>query len=193
MEWPFGKEEYSKEKFLDNGIQFSAPIENINIKSKRKPEFLFKKDITPDPEINSILIANNKLVSVGYKISDSAKEMLQELNWKEKPKNPYKIVSISVNELFDDDKFHTYWEIITKAKEDYGLELVPPTLVTEICLNYKKDKDRVIATKAIETKYSTLLFTCGLNTFDNNLWLGQIGGSNNFKFNPDEEFLFVRK
>jgi len=98
-------------------------------------------EIIPDKEITSAETAIEKLENEGYKISDQAKDMLAKVNWKEKLKDSYEIISIPVGELFggaDEIKIYHYAEIKAKAIEQ-GLELVPAKLAPSIRLNYEKN------------------------------------------------------
>jgi hypothetical protein len=156
------------------------------------PEGAKTMEVIPNKEITSAETAIKKLEKEGHKIGDYAKDMLTKVNWKEKLKDSYEIVSISVGDLFKDKESHTYKDIKEKAKE-YNLDLVPASLAPEIRSNYPKSGDWTnIAMEAIRDRDGNLrLFNCYEN--DSMSWLYHSYGDDDNKWDDDNRFFFVRK
>ena len=167
----------------------STKIEHIYTRFPDQKVFL--KEIAPDSEITSAETAVKKLEKAGHKIGDYAKDMLTKVNWGEKLKSSYEIISISVGELFGDTNTHIYADIKVKAKEQ-GLDLVPAVLAPEIRLNYDKNGQyTVVAMEAIRDRDgSPALFGC--YRFDSDSWLGSNRGHDGSRWFSDSRFFFVR-
>ena len=154
---------------------------------------VFRKEITPDPEITSAETAITKLEAEGHKVYDYAKDMLTKVNWQETLKSAYDVVSFSVGDLFNNSQIHTYADIKAKAQE-LGLDLIPQALVPTIRLNYPKTGDwTVMALKeSIRDRDGSLrLFYCYRNGAES--WLRSHYGHEDSKWNSDHRFFFVRK
>lgn len=153
---------------------------------------VFLKEITPDPEITSAETAVTKLEAEGYSVGDYAKDMLTKVNWQEKLKSSYEVVSFSVGALFGDEKVHTYADIKSKAQEQ-GLDLVPQSLAPSIRLNYEKNgKWTPIAMEAIRFRDgSPSLFGC--NRYGDGSWFDVDYGHDDCGWNPFDRFFFVRQ
>jgi hypothetical protein len=155
---------------------------------------VFLKEITPDPEITSIETAIAKLQGEGHQISDYAKDMLTKVNWQEKLKPTYEVVSFSVSDLFGDKNTHTYADIKTKAQE-LGLDLIPQALAPAIRLNYPKDGN--LASMALQESIrdrdgNLRLFRC--DGIDAESWLyNSLNGRDDHKWGDSHRFFFVRK
>jgi len=149
-------------------------------------------EIIPDKEITSAKTAIKKLEKEGHKVSDYVKGMLSKVNWKEKLKDSYEVVSVIVRELFGDEKSHTYADIKARAIEN-GLELVPAKLVPSIRLKYSKSGDWAsIAMEAIRDRDGYLeLFYC--DGSDSDSWLSSYYGDDDFRWGDNYRFFFVRK
>jgi hypothetical protein len=170
---------------------FPKSIEHIYTKFPDGKVFL--KEIIPDKEIESSETAIKKLEKEGHKINDYAKDMLTKVDWKEKLKNSYEIVSFSVGELFGDTKIHTYADIKAKAKEN-NLELVPAKLAPTIRLNYEKSGQWTnIAMEAIRDRDGNpSLFRCGRDVSGS--WLYNCGRDVDVdEWHDFYRFFFVRK
>ena len=150
----------------------------------------FVMEIIPDKEITSAETAIQKLEKEGYEITSYAEDMLAKIDWEEKLKDSYEIISITAAELFGDTESHTYAEMKAKAIEK-GLELVPAKLVPSIRLNYdKKGFGISIGTKAIAERYGNLkLFFCYMDRSVPWLYTTS-GGDDSGCFGT---FFFVRK
>ena len=149
-------------------------------------------EIIPDKEITSAETAIEKLEAQGHQVRDYAKDMLTKVDWKEKLKDSYEIVSISVNELFGDNNSHTYAEIKAKAKEN-GLKLVPAKLAPSIRLNYDKSGQWTnIAMEVISNHIGIpMIFLCNKEDLASYLNVCTAGGSGGW--NSSSRFFFVRK
>ena len=165
-------------------------IEHIYTKFPDKKVFI--KEIAPNREINSAETAIAKLEAEGHTIPDYSKDMLTKINWQEKLKSSYEIVSFSVGELFDDTKVHTYADIKIKADE-LGLDLVPQALAPSIRLNYEKSGQwTVMAMEAIRARDGHLrLFNCFRHGSES--WFDNFDGNDDDGWFSDGRFLFVRK
>jgi hypothetical protein len=159
--------------------------------NNRPREFPVWKEITPDPEITSDKTAIEKLETEGHKIDDYSKDMLSKVDWKEKLKSSYQVVSVSVGELFQDEATHTYPEIKAKAQEN-GLDLVPAKLAPSIRENYEKNGEyTVIAMEAIHGRGGHLmLFDCNNNSESQ---LSFITGRDDVEWGDSNRFFFIRK
>ncbi len=135
MEWPFGKEKYSKPEFSDEGIKLSASIKTPeSIKQEKK--FPTWKQVIPDPEIISTMTALDKLTEKGYKVArydrlSELSRMMDKVNWSEKLESYYDVVIVNTEDLFNDKEIHPYKDIVKKAKEN-GLDFVPASLAISI-------------------------------------------------------------
>ena len=156
------------------------------------PEGAKTMEVIPNKEITSAETAIKKLEKEGHKISDYAKDMLTKVNWKEKLKDSYEIVSISVGDLFKDKESHTYKDIKEKAKE-FNLDLVPASLAPEIRSSYPKSGDySVLAMEAIRDRGGSLsLFDC--HEGDSESWLSSSNGDDDNEWIDYTRFFFVRK
>lgn len=179
------------------GVWNPAVIKNIpknieHIYTKFPDQKVFLKEIIPDKEINSAKTAIQKLEAEGYQIGDYAKDMLTKVNWKEKLKNSYEIVSFSVGELFGDTKIHTYAEIKARALEE-GLELIPAGLAPEVRLNYEKNGEWTrLAMEAIRDldDYPGLFDCYGIGSES---WLHNSDGRDGNEWVGFYRFFFARK
>ena len=154
---------------------------------------VFLKEIIPDPEINSAETAITKLEKEGHKIYDYAKDMLTKVNWQEKLKSSYEVVSFSVGDLFNDKNVHTYADIKTKA-QGLGLNLVPQALAPSIRLNYEKNGGytAMALKESIRDRDGDLsLFDCCRG--DSESSLHRSSGRDDYKWNDYNRFFFVRK
>lgn len=153
---------------------------------------VFLKEITSDPEITSAETAIIKLEAEGHKIYDYAKDMLTKVNWQEKLKSSYEIVSFSVGDLFGDKNVHTYADIKIKANE-LGLNLVPQALAPEIRMNYEKNGTyTIMAMEAIRDRDGDLtLFGCYRLGSDS--WLSSYYGRVGNEWDGGNRFFFSRK
>jgi len=154
---------------------------------------VFLKEITPDSEITSAETAITKLKKEGYKIGDYAKDMLTKVNWQEKLKSTYEIVSFSVGGLFGDKNVHNYGDIKAKAQE-LGLDLIPQALAPSLRLNYPKNGDwtAMALQESIRDRDGDLeLFDCRANSSDS--WLNDSNGHDDYKWDDSGRFFFVRK
>ena len=150
-------------------------------------------EVIPDPEITSAETAIAKLEQEGHKIGDYAKEMLTKVDWQEKLKSSYEVVSFSVSDLFNDKNLHSFGDIKIKAQE-LGLDLIPQALAPSIRLNYPKDGDwTVMALKESITDRGGYLrlFNCNRNGSES--WLNNNNGNDDNKWNDNNRFFFVRK
>jgi len=163
------------------------------IKATEIWENAFSMEIIPDKEINSAKTAIKKLKAKGHIVQDYAKDMLTKVDWKEKLKDSYEIISISVGELFGDTKVHTYADIKSKAIEN-GLELVPAKLAPSIRLNYEKNGEWTpIAMEAIRERDGYLaLFDCTDSDSGSSL-LGNYDASDDDVWYSNMRFFFVRE
>jgi len=163
-----------------------------HIYSKFPDQKVFLKEIIPDKEINSAKTAIKKLEAEGHQVGDYAKDMLTKVNWEEKLKNSYEIVSFSVGELFGDTKVHAYAEIKAKALKE-GLDLVPANLAPSIRLNYEKSGQwTVMVMEAIRDRADNPpLFNC---YSDGSLsWLSLSYGRDDNEWYDSYRFFFARK
>jgi hypothetical protein len=154
---------------------------------------IFFKEITPDPEITSADTAIAKLEKEGHTISDYPKDMLTKVNWQEKLKSSYEVVSFSVADLFGDTNSHLYIDIKAKAQE-LGLDLIPQALSPSIRLNYPKDGEwTAIALKeSIRDRVGNLrVFCCSRD--GSGSWLDNNGGHDDSEWDHYDRFFFVRK
>ena len=154
---------------------------------------VFLKEIIPDPEITSAETAIAKLEAEGHKISDYPKDMLTKVNWQEKLKSFYEVVSFSVSDLFDDKNSHTFGDIKAKAQE-LGLDLIPQSLAPSIRLNYPKDGEWTLMAlkESIRARDGDLrIFHCGRNGSES--WLRYDGGRGDNGWARSRRFFFVRK
>jgi hypothetical protein len=154
---------------------------------------VFLKEITPDPEITSADTAITKLEKEGHTIPDYPKDMLTKVNWQEKLKSTYEIVSFSVSDLFDDKNYHTYSDIKAKAQE-LGLELIPQALAPSIRLNYPKNGEwtNMALKESIHDRGGGLiLFSC--HRSGSASWLGSHDGHEDYKWHSSRRFFFARK
>jgi len=153
----------------------------------------FLKEIIPDPEINSAETAIAKLEAEGHKISDYPKDMLTKVNWQEKPKSSYEVVSFSVADLFGDKNSHTFGDIKAKAQE-LGLDLIPQALSPSIRLNYPKDGEwtTMALKESIRGRDGNLrIFYCSRSGSES--WLDNRNGHDGLRWNHNDRFFFVRK
>jgi len=174
---------------LFKGI-FQTNIEHIGTSF---PEGMIQKmEVKKDKEIISAETAIQKLKAEGHDISGYAKDMLSKVDWKEKLKDSYEIISLSVGDLFGDTTWHTYADIKTKAEEN-GLDLVPANLAPEIRLSYPKSGEWTrLAMKAIDDRDGPpSLFRCGRD--GSRSWLGHDLGRDGSGWNDSSRFFFVRK
>ena len=169
-------------------------LKQLIAETERLEKFGKVLEIIPDKDIISAETAIEKLKKEGYLISYEVKSMLTRVNWKEKLKDSYEIISISVGELFGDKKLYTYAEIKAKAIEN-GLELVPAKLAPSIRLNYEKSgSETQIATKNISSSgYNyRYIFSCTINRSGS--WLeNSAAGDDGRGWSGDKRFFFVRK
>jgi len=164
-----------------------------HIFTKFPEEKVFLKEITPDPEINSAETAIAKLEAEGHKISDYPKDMLTKVNWQEKLKSSYEVVSFSVADLFGDKNSHTFGDIKAKA-EELGLDLIPQSLAPSIRLNYPKDGEwtTMALKESIRGRGGDLrIFYC--NRGGSGAWLHNDYGHDGHGWNHSARFFFVRK
>jgi len=153
---------------------------------------VFLKEITPDSEINSADTAIAKLEKEGHRF-DYVKDLLANVNWQEKLKSSYEVVSFSVSDLFGDKKVHTFGDIKNKAQE-LGLDLIPQALAPSIRLNYPKDGNyTVMALKESirDRDGDLLLFDC--NRDGSESWLHHHDGHDDDEWRDYRRFFFVRK
>jgi hypothetical protein len=154
---------------------------------------VFLKEITTDLEINSADTAIVKLEKEGHKISDYAKDILIKVDWQEKLKSSYEVVSFSVSDLFNDKNVHNFGDIKIKAQE-LGLDLIPQALAPSIRLNYSKDGNwtNMALKESIRGRDGRLgLFDCGRDGSES--WLSNNGGHDDNRWDDDYRFFFVRK
>ncbi len=149
-------------------------------------------EITPDIETTSAETAIEKIEAGGYKISHDAKDMFTKIDWYESLDDSYKVVSISVGELFGDEEEHAYTDIKNKARK-IGLDLVPASLAPSIRLNY--DRNGIwtnIAMNSINNRNGApALFVC--RTEDGGSWLFDLTGRDDYKWSDRTRFFFVHK
>ena len=158
-------------------------------KSEKFPSF----EASQNPEITSAKKAIDFLKEQGFEVDDYTKDLLEEVNWKEKLKSSYEVVSVSVDDLFGDGRSHTYKEIKEKADE-CGLALTPASLAPVIRAKYPKGgKWTTLAMEAIRDRDSDpSLFRCHSN--DSGSWLdSDHNGRDDFGWRPGFRFFFVRK
>jgi translation initiation factor 2 beta subunit (eIF-2beta)/eIF-5 len=119
------------------------------IKVTERPEIpnMEVMEVIPDPEITSAQTAVARLEENGHRVFNDARYLLRRVEWREKLRSTYEIVSCSVGDLFGDRGEHTYAEIKVKAQE-LELGLIPPALVPSIQLSHKKNN--FCATVAME-------------------------------------------
>jgi len=200
-------QEAIKTGHLDEAIKLKEQLEKeVNdLKEKvemsemsEQPELKFEwsKEITPDPEITSAETAITKLENDGFVISDNAKDLLNKVNWSEKLKSSYEVVSLSVSNLFNDEISHTFGEIKIKAQE-LGLDLIPQALVPTIRLN-SYDNSNVDEWIAMALKESIInqdhdprIFQCYRSSWDSP-WLKELNGHDDNEWAPHYQFFFVR-
>jgi len=154
---------------------------------------VFLKEIIPDPEITSAGTAITKLEKEGHQISDYSKDMLTKVNWSEKLKSSYEIVSFSVSDLFGDKNDHTFGDIKIKAQE-LGLDLIPPSLAPSIRLNYPKNGEwtAMALKESIRDRGGSLgLFGCDRGGAKS--WLYNNRGHDGYMWLDNLRFFFVRK
>ncbi len=153
---------------------------------------VFLKTIETDPEITSAKTAIAKLKAEGHTTNDYIDDLLTKVDWQEKLKSSYEVVSFSVSELFGDQNVHTYTEIKVKAQE-LGLDLIPQALAPSICLNYPKNGAwTVMAMNAIRDRDGApRLFDCSGNGAES--WLDHDDGHAGGRWHPRNRFFFVRK
>ena len=165
--------------------------EKFEVSEQSELKFEWIKEITPDSEITSAETAIAKLEAEGHKIYDYAKDMLTKVNWSEKLKSSYEIVSFSVGDLFGDKNVHTYADIKAKAQE-LGLDLVPQALAPSIRLNYEKNGEWTrLAMEAIRDRDGDLrLFNCDRD--GSGSWLSLNNGRDDGKWHDLSRFFFVR-
>jgi len=194
---------YSEKEINENtkayiGVWNPTVLKNLpkNIEyiyTKFPDQKVFLKEIVPDKEITSAKIAIKKLEAEGHQVGDYAKDMLSKVDWKEKLKNSYEIVSFSVGELFGDTQMHTYAEIKAKAQESGLLDLVPANLAPEIRSNYEKSGQWTnLAMDAMRVRDGNpLLFHC--NGDGSKSWLDDDNGHGDDEWDVDFRFFFARK
>jgi hypothetical protein len=154
---------------------------------------VFLKEITPDPEINSAETAISKLEKEGHQIYDYTKDMLTKVDWQEKLKSSYEVVSFQVSDLFGDKNSHTFGDIKIKAQE-LGLDLIPQALAPAIRQNYPKGGEYTFMAlkESIRASSSNLrLFRC--NSDGSGSWLRDSYGHDDLGWEDDDRFFFVRK
>ena len=166
--------------------------QQIEITRIELPEGAVVMEVIPDHEITSAETAIKKMEKEGYKIDDGTKTLLNRVNWKEKLKTSYEVVSILVGKLFDDDDMHTYAEIKDEAK-NRGFKLVPASLVPSIRLSCSKsDEWKTIAMEAIRDHNDyPWVFDCDDNDSDSQL--NCFGGLDIEEWSYDSWFFFVLK
>lgn len=123
-----------------------TPILIINYKIMERfdlQEGVYLMEIKIDPEIVSAETAISKLKTYGCEFSNEADSLFTKIDWKEKDKTSYEIVKITLQQLFGEDRKHTYAEIKEKAKE-LGFKLVPAALAPEIWMNHSKDESSTV-------------------------------------------------
>jgi len=153
-------------------------------------------EVIPDKEITSAETAIQKLEKEGYKITKDAKDMLTKVNWNEPLEDSYKIISISVEELFDDEYKHTYAEIKAKAVKK-SLKLVPAKLAPSICLNY--ENGNVWTHTAMEAVHCSdgqlkLFYSGGNDVVSPYSWLDiDNSGGDEVEWEGRRRFFFVQK
>jgi hypothetical protein len=166
--------------------------------TKKNEKFPTWKEIIPDPEITSAETAKAKLEARGYKLDMRLhREFLAQLDYGENLKGSYDVVSVSVGELFDDSKIHTYAEIKTKALES-GLDLVPRRLAIDLRLvNYDQPSkwtfiamDPIISTSGNGDTSMVLLYC---EDTAPHLWEDVKSVSDGNEWNSEERFFFIRK
>jgi len=153
---------------------------------------VFRKEIIPDSKITSAETARARLTAEGHKISDYSQGLLTSVDWSEKLKSSYEVVSFSVSDLFGDTKIHTYAEIKAKALEQ-NLDLVPQSLAPSIRLNYeKKGEWTVMAMNPVRGRVGDLrLFHCRWSVSGS--WLYDNYGRDDDEWHRGRRFFFVRK
>jgi len=154
---------------------------------------VFLKEITPDPEITSADTAIAKLEKEGHTIPDYPKDMLTKVNWQEKLKPSYEVVSFSVADLFGDKNSHTFSDIKVKAQE-LGLDLIPQALAPSIRLNYPKDGEwtAMALKESIRDRDGDLgIFHCDGD--GSGSWLSDDYGHGGSRWGRYVRFFFVRK
>jgi len=167
-------------------------LNQLIAETERLEKFGKVLEIIPDKEINSAETAIKKLEKEGHQISDYAKGILVQVDWKEKLKDSYDIVSISIGELFGDSKTHNDADIKAKMVEN-GLELVPAKLAPSIRLNYDKSGQWTnIAMEVISNHIGIpMIFLCNKEDLASYLNVCTAGGSGGW--NSSSRFFFVRK
>jgi hypothetical protein len=164
-----------------------------HIFTKFPEEKVFLKEIIPDPEINSAETAIAKLEKEGHTIPDYPKDMLTKVNWQEKLKSSYEVVSFSVADLFGDKNSHTFGDIKAKAQE-LGLDLIPQALAPSIRLNYPKDGEwtSMALKESIRDRDGDLrIFHC--DRHGSVSWLFSSDGHDDREWYHSSRFFFVRK
>ena len=189
------EEDEKKAKKLANQLEQEVKDLEQQIEATERlelPEGAKTMEVIPNKEITSAETAIKKLEKEGHKIGDYAKDMLTKVNWNEKLKDSYEIISISVGELFNNKEAHTYADIKAKAKE-FDLDLVPQKLAPSIRLNYEKSGQWTpIAMEAIRDRGGSLvLFSC--LEYDSESWLDRSYGDDDSRWSGDRRFFFVRK
>ncbi len=189
------EEDEKKAKKLANQLEQEVKDLEQQIEATERlelPEGAKTMEVIPNKEITSAETAIEKLEKEGHKINDYAKDMLTKVNWKEKLKDSYEIVQITVGDLFKDKEAHTYADIKAKAKE-FDLDLVPQKLAPSIRLNYEKNGQWTpIAMEAIRDRGGSLrLFDCG--GVDSESWLSRSNGDDDSRWHDNNRFFFVRK
>jgi hypothetical protein len=190
------------DEIYEGTLVYIGPFDPIFLKQLPKIKYIYEvfpdkkiffKEIIPDPEITSADTAIAKLEKEGHTIPDYPKDMLTKVNWQEKLKSSYEVVSFSVADLFGDTNSHLYSDIKAKAQE-LGLDLIPQSLAPSIRLNYPKDGEwtAMALKESIRGRDGNLwLFNC--DRLGSGSWLSGSNGHDGSKWFHNFRFFFVRK
>lgn len=197
----------SDAELLEEGAEYKINEKgqkNIELTEKQIKAISFTEnkhifEIVPDEEIISAHTAKLKIEAKCKVSSGFVYEMLKDINWEEKLKNSYKIVSISVKDLLGDNKEYYYEDIVNKAKEK-GFDLIPARLAPTIYLKLGDNNTGIIATNRLLAR-KTEIGGHGGNLFR---IISRYGGFHQFDYtyegeNPyekhrgDTSFFFVSK
>jgi hypothetical protein len=163
--------------------------------TKEKERVCFK--ISPDPEITSADSAITKLINRNYRIEDEVREnILPMIDWTEKLKPVYEVVSFSIGELFGNSgaQNHTYAEIKAMV-EIQGLDFVPQALAPSIRLNYPPNGQlaRLAMNPVYDREGRNHFNVLACNWKSGNAWLDYDGGGDYDGWYITSQFFFVRK
>ena len=174
--------------------QLDKEISDLQIKFDIADSLEVVSEIFPDLEAKSTDVALSKLNDEGYVIHKLVEKKLQEeIDWGEKMKDSYKIVSVTVHDLFYDNDEHTYDDILVRAKGN-KLEPISARLALSVCEQLPENSNKkIVAMNNIVSQGVPGVFLFLVTTFEDNRWGALDFTDGSKKFGSDMTFIFSQQ